>query len=571
MIHHCEIARLEGEFVMRRILAFLICILLLAMPVLAVSEASSFQSFSTLDASGACQVGLNLTIHLDSAAEDLLFPIPGGATAVSLNGQAVRVRSSGHVKNVPLGDRTGDFTLSIHYTLSDLISADKNGKLILTLPLLSGFSYPISNMEFTVTLPGEVTARPTFSSGYHQESIESDLVFTSDGSVVSGLVKTQLKDHETLTMTLDVPAEQFPGLRLRTSSVRISDILAIVFIVLALLYWLLTLRCLPTWPIRYPTVPEGVSAGSLGSRLTAAPSDLTLMVLTWAQLGYILIQSDDNGRILLHKRMDMGNERSAFENRLFKNLFGRRRIIDGTSYHYAKLCQKAAKTPSQVRSLYRRSSGNPRIFRGLSATSAMMCGISIASVLSDSAVWGTVLTLVLAIFGAVSAWCIQTGCFHIHLRDRRKCRLGLVLSLVWLLLGLICGMVSIAALTVAGQILTGIAAAYGGRRNDLGRQTMQQILGLRRYLHRASPEELRQILRTNPDYFYRMAPYALALGVDKIFARHCSGISLPECSYLVGSMRGQLTPMEWNSLLRDTVEALDERYRQLPYERFFGK
>lgn len=560
---------------MRRVLAFIICILLLATPALAVSELSAFQSYSTVDANGSCQVSLNLTIHLESAVEELLFPIPENASSVSLNGQTVHPRSSGHIKNISLDSytagRTGDISLSIHYTLSDLISTDENDKLILTLPLLSGFSYPISNMEFTVTLPGEVTARPTFSSGYHQESIESDLVFATEGTVVSGIVKTQLKDHETLTMTLEVPEEQFPASRFRTSSVRLSDIFAIVFLALALLYWLLTLRCLPTWPIRYSTAPEGLSAGCLGSRLTAAPSDLTLMVFTWAQLGYILIQSDDNGRILLHKRMDMGNERSAFENRLFKNLFGRRRIIDGTGYHYAKLCQKTAKAPAQFRSLYRRNSGNPRIFRGLSAASAMMCGISIATAVSSSAVWGTVLTLLLGIFGAVSGWCIQTGCYHIHLRDRRSCRLGLILCTIWLLLGLICGMFPIALLTILGQILTGIAAAYGGRRNDLGRQTMQQILGLRRYLRKTSPEELRQILRTNPDYFYQMAPYALALGVDRTFARHCSGISLPECSYLVSSMRGQLTAMEWNSLLRDTAEALDERYHQLPYERIFGK
>ena len=30
-------------------------------------------------------------------------------------------------------------------------------------------------MEFTVTLPGEITAKPAFSSGYHQANIEKDI------------------------------------------------------------------------------------------------------------------------------------------------------------------------------------------------------------------------------------------------------------------------------------------------------------------------------------------------------------------------------------------------------------
>ena len=49
-----------------------------------------------------------------------------------------------------------------------------------------------------------------------------------------------------------------------------------------------------------------------GSRLTFTGADLTMMVFSWAQLGYLVIHLDDNGRVMLHKRMDMGNERSSF-------------------------------------------------------------------------------------------------------------------------------------------------------------------------------------------------------------------------------------------------------------------
>ena len=35
----------------------------------------------------------------------------------------------------------------------------------LQLPLLSGFGYSVDVLEFSVTLPGNVEALPTFSSG----------------------------------------------------------------------------------------------------------------------------------------------------------------------------------------------------------------------------------------------------------------------------------------------------------------------------------------------------------------------------------------------------------------------
>ena len=71
---------------------------------------------------------------------------------------------------------------------------------------------------------------------------------------------------------------------------------------------------MPLWRIRCTAAPAGLTAGELGSRLVHKGADLTMMVLSWAQLGYLLITMDESGRVFLHKRMEMGNERSAFDN-----------------------------------------------------------------------------------------------------------------------------------------------------------------------------------------------------------------------------------------------------------------
>ena len=561
---------------LRRILIAILCLSMLVIPVMADNGVSSLVSAASVTNTGECQVSLSVTIHLDSPVDRLEFPLPAEARSVSVNGSSVIARKDGAFRWVNISKyvsrSAGDILLTFHYTLPKVVSVTQEDVTVLELPLLHGFAYPVSDLEFTVTLPGEVTARPTFFSGYYQDSIESYLVFAVSGATVSGASTAPLEDHETLTMTLEVPAEQFVGIRKVDVGFRITDTLAIGFAVLALLYWLLTLRCLPTWPIRRPTPPEGVTAGELGRRLTMTGGDLTLMVISWAQLGYILIQLDDNGRVLLHKRMEMGNERSGFENRCFQSLFGKRKLVDGSGYHYARLCRKIAKTSKKLNGFFQNKSGNPLVFRVLTGAVAVFAGVSLAVTWTQSVFLRVLLILLLGGFGLFSAWMFQSAMQQLHLRDKRSRDWSVGCLVLWLIFGLTAeGMMPMVVLVIFTQLLGGLAAAYGGRRSELGRLTMQNILGLRRHLKNASREELHRIAAMNPDYFYEMAPYALALGVDKIFAKHYGAASLPECAYLVTRHSSQMTASEWNGLLRDVAEILDERQRQLPLERFLGK
>ena len=100
---------------------------------------------------------------------------------------------------------------------------------------------------------------------------------------------------------------------------------------------------------------------------------------------------------------------------------------------------------------------------------------------------------------------------------------------------------------------------------------MSEILGLRRYLKTVSKQELQQTLHSNPEYYYRMAPYALALGVDKAFARQMGNLRLSECTYLTAGTEGPLTAREWNGLLQKVVKGLDERQQYLALKKWLGR
>ena len=556
---------------MRRLFIALLCCLLLTTAVSA-SSVTDMQNITTVQSDGTCRVTVTFQLQLDEVPGELVFPLPAEAKDISLNGGIARTHLDGTIRKVELGGvhAPGTYTFTVTYSLPDAVLLEKEN-LTLSIQLLSGFAYPIQQMRFSVTLPGVPDRRPEFVSTYHQESAESLIELVMDGTTISGTFRQELKDHESLTMTLAVTEELFPQPISKKWSLRTDDIAAYACAALALVYWLLTMRALPPRHIRRAKEPEGLSAGEVSCVLTGQGADLTMMVVSWARMGYLRIQLEDSGRVLLHKRMDMGNERSEFENKLFRSLFGKRITVDGTGYHYARLMRKAMATVTGKRNNFRRRSGNARIFRVISAAIGFISGISLAVAFASDTVWQVILSVVLCLLGVASAWQIQAGAMSVHLRRRASLWAALGASFLWVLLSAWAGEWTVAVFLLTTQWLTGFAAAYGGRRTEAGRQNMAELLGLRRYMRSVPKDELKRILRSNPEYYHNLAPFAMAMGVDKAFARQFGETQLPACSYLTTGMDGHMTAPEWDQLLRDAVAALDERGLRLPYEKLLGK
>jgi hypothetical protein len=292
------------------------------------------------------------------------------------------------------------------------------------------------------------------------------------------------------------------------------------------------------------------------------------MVMSWAKLGYITIQLDEHGRVLLHKRMDMGNERNAFERKCFKLLFASRRVVDATGVPYAKLCLKVAGYSPAERTSGKQLGLMRKVFRLICCASHVFCGICVAMNMTGISVLQILLSIVFGLLAAVTSWLIQEAPFRTHLRGKVPVYISLACILIWIVLGLVAGQVWIPLGSAVGQLLLGYFAAYGGRRTDIARQDACLILGLRRYLKTVKKEELDRIQRHDPDYFFQMAPYALALGVIKPFAKNFDNRRLEQCPYIVTRVQGRRTAFEWAQLIAEVADAMDERHRQMMIERW---
>ena len=558
---------------MRRIWALAAAVVLVLATVLCVSAANQVTnagSQATVSSDGTCQVTLTATLRLETAVSDPQVLIPENASDVTLNGSRVSAPLQGKSRVVNLsdlmGNMAGEFTISLHYTISGTVATNEEGILQLTVPLLSGFDYPVSAMEFSVTLPGEITTEPGFSSGYHQASIEKDLTYSVTGATVAGRFTKALKDHATLEMTLPLSKEIFPQPAVQVQSLDVGLAGMWICVGLAMLYWLLFLRAMPVLRQTNVQPVEGFGAGQMGSVLHMQGTDLTLMVLTWAQRGYLTIRQERNGRIRLYKRMDMGNECSEFELRLFRKLFGRASVADTSGYGYAELRGIASKKPAGVRELLRSGSGNLRLFRILASGLGLFGGMCVGLELGNGAVLQWLLALALAAVGAYSGWILLLWGIALETRKAGKLVLCGVIIAGWLIFGSLAGTVNIALWTVIGLLVFGILYTIGGRRTDFGRQTKAQVLGLRHYMKTASKDTVRRLYDRNPDYYFMLAPYAIALGVGKPFAKAFGGIPM-ECPYFANEKQNAKTALQWHMLLSGAVNSMDDRYRRLRGEK----
>ena len=558
---------------MRRVFCLIALILLLCLPVSALNSITSAKNQTTVNTDGSCQVTLALTLKLDSMPAGLVFPVPANATNITVGGVAVSAPYSGGVRKIDLSGfivSTGSHSLVIRYQLPDAVSLEKE-VLTLKVPLLSGFEFPVEAFSFIITLPGQVPGRPSFTSTYYPDAIETMMYVRVQDDTISGSMDHRLQDHETLTMSLVVNEDLFPQPVAKKWSMDTTDLVMLSFAGLAILYWLLTMRSRPPIVIRRSAAPDGITAGHIPCRLIGQGVDFTAMVLTWAQLGYILIQPDDDGRVLLHKRMEMGNERNDYENRAFRALFGKRNIVDGTGYHYAVACRKAKRSIPGVQDDFLKHTGNPLIFRSLALIVGAVNGVSMAIAFANDSGWRAVLGILLAIAGLFAAWFLQGIGKSIHSRNKFHAIVGIITAGVWYLLNHLAGEWILAAIVIPFEFLVGLGAFYGGIRTESGKQVAGEILGLRRYLRSLTAKQWKQILHNNPHYYYDMAPYALALGIDRKVARSLKNLRLPNCPYLTTGMDGQLTAAEWNQLLRETTASLDALQKRLPIDRLLGR
>ena len=180
--------------------------------------------------------------------------------------------------------------------------------------------------------------------------------------------------------------------------------------------------------------------------------------------------------------------------------------------------------------------------------------------MGSGSVW---LMILLGIVALALSFGIQSGCKCIPLRSKLPLLVAIACGCVWILLGSLLDDLGRVIPMVIFQFAAGVFAAYGGKRSQLGQRVQTQLMGLRHHMIKGGSFELQQLQQKNPNYFYEMIPYALAMGIDRKFARRFDNkTALPECLWLRSTPR--MNAQQCAARLRHIADIMDKaRYRKV--------
>lgn len=492
---------------------------------------------------GTATISMVIQMNVVGVTEQLRFALPENAKNREVTGWKAKSSVENGQRYLTITNDSGfsgaqSFTVT--YTLSGLVSGGTQSQK-LDLPLLAAQDYRVGQVALAVNLPKTFTTYPSFTSGYYGEIIEDYMDFSTSGKAVVGTVNVILQDSDSLRMSLTVPEDYFSVRNSDGLLAKILTVLVVVLLALALVYWWRTLHSTPLRPQTRTLPPDGVNPGDMPFLLAGGAADFNMLVSYWATLGYLSFYVNKAGHVILRRCMPMGNERRPYERKLFDLLFAGDELCDGASIRYKKVGERAMAVLPRYwgKRLFDRQSGSPFLAKLLCCL-ASACALAAAmDALGPDKVHG-LFVLAGLIAGFALCWMMQSAFGRYYLSDWVRVAIGCCCGLLLLILGGLGGIALTMAPTVAVSALIGWQTTHGGRRSAYGQEVIRQTMGFRQFLLHASEHHLQQMLRRDPEYFYKMLPYAESMGLGSRFVAMFHDARLEPCPWYE-SARGTAT------------------------------
>ena len=554
----------------RRIVLALLCVFLLTCAVSAVdNEIRSVTTEISVDENGRCNVTTTAQVHFTSSPTTFSFPLNTSAGSISASGADYKISTKNGVAYAVFSDTSGfsgDHTFTCSYTLpcaATKIEGEEEDEFLqqfLLNVIDGGWEYSILKYSLRMTFPVDVPVQPTWNSAFHGDIIDNSLTIKVSGKMLTVNSVQTLIDHETLEMSLLFPDNTFTIINQAGRTMSVTQIAFFVLLAAAIVYWFIFLRGkLLLLAAKRPLPGNDATAGEIPCQLFGEKPDIAAMLAHWGNLGYLTVHRSRNGRILLRKQMDMGNERSAAECRLFQAIFRSGSSCDALGKRFRAVCRtnSDAIRKSWLHRIFRKKAGSPYLLRAIVLFAAFFLSMATFDQLLPANTLRWFLLPLTSVLGVLLCAVVQFAVDAIYRRHR--------------LLRLICGLISLTLLIVFSaigqtlalmilnllmQLLSVLLTQFGGRRTKAGEEYVRQIIGLRRYLYKMDPEDALQIVHNDSQYFYRMLPYAECLGIGKHFCKHFARWKIEPCAWLTDAAFTPKSPTEFLALYENLMNSI---------------
>ena len=546
---------------MRRLLWIVwtgLLLLLLSVPAFAEGKAvTAMRTECTVENDGACVLTMRFTVEFTPGTESFTIPIAPGAKEVFCS-MPYTLRNGDGCKLLTItGALSGKAEISLSYRLAETVTEKSETQDFTVQLLYPHWTCPISGYEATVRLPGVFESLPVFYSGYHGDLIDNYMEISIDRGVIHAVLNPNqtLRDHEAMSVSLELPKGYFDLRFLAGKTIKVDRLLFLALLLMTAGYWALFLRNRPILPKRQAMPPEGGNAGEIPFILTNRAPDLALMIVQWASLGYLTLTRSRGGYVHLTRQMEMDTERKRFECEIFHTLFSRGDQCDLRSAEYLKakrLADEKTRAFWQNR-VYDPKAGTPLLLRLLALGAGLVLCLACFDVWVASKSWRWLAIIPLSLLGAAACYAIQgLGGFLLRRHSLRTLFLALLSAAFLLVTGKNGGMLFYMLLNLTANLAVGLLLRCGGRRTQAGAAQAAELLGYRRWLLSAPQELLEVNLEADPQFFYRIIPFADALRVGRALAGTLAGTRLEPCDWLI-----------WEGKTLRTAPAFFARYERL--------
>lgn len=548
---------------MRRALLVFLCLLLFLLPVHAAGD--TIQTL-TLDVQvagdGTVSVTATAQVNFTSAPTTFAFPLNAKAGDIVASGASYTTERRSGVEYAVFsnpGGFIGQQTFVCTYSMPCAAVKTEEGQQFQMNVIDGGWDYSISSFTLNATFTAPIPVQPTWDSAFHGEVIDNSLTIKVTDNVLTVRSVQAIMDHETIQMGLAFPADTFHIVHQAGRTLSFSQIAFYVILGLALIYWFFRLRRRLIFAGHNQALSSDATAGELPCLLFGEAPDVAATIAQWGDLGYVSFHRGRNRRLTLYKQMEMGNERKDAELRLFHAIFRSGDSCDAGSRRFQAAVHNAsgALRTLWLRRVFRKKPGNPFLLRTLTLLAGFfLCMTSFDILLPET---GTRWVLLPLLSLAATALCygVQYGYAGLYRRNRNFRLLVAALCAVALFfIGSTADLSGLMIVNILAQVLAVGLTMFGGRRTKGGDDHVRQVLGLRHYLQHMDGEDALQLIHRDNQYFYRMLPYAEALGVGAQFSRKFTHWRPEPCAWMSDASFRPSSATEFYALYTDLLRVI---------------
>jgi len=214
-----------------------------------------------------------------------------------------------------------------------------------------------------------------------------------------------------------------------------------------------------------------------------------------------------------------------------------------------------------VRRMYRKTSGNPLIMRALGILAGALTAAEAASPMLPSGFVRWLLLAVIFVLGGVLFAVIQYAPAAYYQGKWPLAGLAAACAAALLAMAQLGEGVLVMLLVIACEVLIGVLTLHGGRRTAFGDEIVAQTRGYRKFLRRVTQSQLQSRLAQDSQYFYRILPYAEAMGLGRSLARTLGDTALEQCDWYQGAKPVPRTAAGFYSSLREALSLMEMSIR----------